>query len=112
MTASAQAGPQIRSASTVGSTLLELIVALAVLGILLAVTTIVLRPEASAGPGGGLQRAARARERALESGHPVGDTFTIAGRAGFLVALPDGRVVADTMLHLDPATGRPSAPEE
>jgi prepilin-type N-terminal cleavage/methylation domain-containing protein len=109
MTASAGPQLQIRLVATAGSTLIELIVALAVLGILLAVSTLALRPDGPPDGDSGLRRAAVARERALASGHPVRDTFSVQGRVGFLLALPDGRVVTDTTLHLDPATGRPRA---
>ncbi|HEX8361680.1 MAG TPA: type II secretion system protein [Longimicrobium sp.] len=92
-----------------GSTLLELVVALAVLGITAGVAGVALR--ATDDPDPAAVRAAQvsaARRSALEARRAVPFILADGGPAG--VALPDGRVLlADSALDVDPLTGRPRA---
>ena len=91
-----------------GTTLLELVVALAVLGILAGVAGIALRAPAEPDPAAvRASRVAAARRTALETRRPVP---LFLGGAAEGVAYPDGRVLlADSALDVDPLTGRPRA---
>jgi hypothetical protein len=84
-------------------------VVLAILGITLGVVGLAMRAELQPEPE--VQRAgqiADARRLALESRRPVRLTLMLPDRSAVRVfALPDGRVLADTVLGLDPLTGRP-----
>ena len=92
-----------------GSTLLELVVALAVLGITAGVAGVALRAADRPDPAElRATRVAAARRAALEGRRAV--PFTLAGGGPAGVALPDGRVLlADSALDVDPLTGRPRA---
>ncbi len=87
-------------------TLLELLVALALLGLLAGAAGLTLHttlhpPEA----GPAARQVSAARDSALRRGSPV--TIAIRGAHGALeaTALPDGRVIADPALGVDPLTG-------
>ena len=96
----------------IGSTLLELIVALAILGVAVGLAGLAMRAEARPDPEAERSAViARARREALESRRPVALTLTLPdGRALQARALPDGRVLADSGLAIDPLSGRPDAP--
>ena len=95
-------------ASRAGTTLLELVVALAVLGILAGVAGIALRAPAEPDAAAVREsRVAAARREALETRRPV--TLLLESATGPVegVAYPDGRVLlADSALDVDPLTGR------
>lgn len=97
--------------SRAGTTLLELVVALAVLGILAGVAGIALRAPAQPDPSAvRASRVAAARRAALETRRPV--PLLLESQTGAVegVAYPDGRVLlADSALDVDPLTGRPRA---
>lgn len=91
-----------------GITLLELVVALAILGIALAVSAVAARSltrrEGSVEAG---ERVAGARARALRSGAPVSLRFVdSAGAERHAIAYPDGSVIADSSAGIDRLTGR------
>jgi prepilin-type N-terminal cleavage/methylation domain-containing protein len=93
-----------------GFTLVELMVVLAVLGIMAGVAGLAARSLDDTGPE--VERAAAiagARRRALETRRPVPLTVDTGGGAARLVALPDGSIHGDTALGLDVLTGRPRA---
>ncbi len=94
-----------------GVTLLELVVALAILAVAAGVTGLALRPAAPPDPDS--VRAARiveARRQAMRTRRPVRLALPLGdGRVAALRALPDGRVLADSTLGLDPLNGRPYA---
>jgi prepilin-type N-terminal cleavage/methylation domain-containing protein len=110
--ASQRAIRRIRRAST----LIELMVTLAVLSIVSAVATLALGGVAS----GRLREDAWsavtvARAQALREGRAVTLRLRAAGRVVVATAFPDGSIVADSALGLDPLTGQrrnPSLPEE
>jgi prepilin-type N-terminal cleavage/methylation domain-containing protein len=90
-----------------GSTLIELLVALAVLGVALAVSSVAFRAEAAPDAAERLElRIAEARRRAVESGRPVTVSLD-SGRAG--TAYPDGRVLTAEAFGSNPSGERPDA---
>ncbi|HYW08761.1 MAG TPA: prepilin-type N-terminal cleavage/methylation domain-containing protein [Longimicrobium sp.] len=95
-----------------GATLLELAVALAVVGIAAGVAGVAFRAPAPPSPAA--MRAARlaeARRAALELRHPVAFTVAVGERVVEGTAFPDGRVmVDDSAVAMDVLAGRPRAP--
>lgn len=93
---------RIRRASTV----IELMVTVALLSIVSSVATLALRDVASA-PGDYVRLGVTAaRERALREGHSVTIRVRAGGRVAVATAFPDGSVVADSVLAVDVSTGR------
>ncbi len=90
-----------------GVTLVELLVVIALLGIVAGVvgvtwhTATVLRPVPPAAA-----RVLAARDSALRTGRAVTIPLTGPGGAQTATALPDGRVLAEPGLGIDPFTGR------
>ena len=86
-----------------GITLLELIVALALLTVILGVSGLAvasLRPPPQSEQ---LRALRQARTQAIRSGAPVQAVMHNAPRSTHLLFLPDGRAVGDSV---DPLTGR------
>jgi len=93
-----------------GFTLVELMVVLAILGVMMGVVGLATRSLGETDPEA--ERAARiaeARRRALETRRPVVLQVAEGDSAWRMVALPDGSVRADSALGLDELTGRPRA---
>jgi Tfp pilus assembly protein FimT len=87
------------------STLLELMVTLALLAVLAGVVPLALRriePIRQADASG---RLTAARRMALRTGRAVAVTTSAAAATYRAIALPDGSVVADTAFHVDRLTG-------
>lgn len=97
-----------RPPSRAGATLLELVVALSILAIAATLAVPALRRAAEAPPTA-RDRIAAARRSALEHGRAVTLELRDSAGAHLLTAYPDGRVVADTTLGVDPLNGRPRA---
>ena len=94
-----------------GVTLLELIVVIALLGVIAGVTGIALhRATPVTGVGREAALVTTARDSALRSGRVVTIELRVsalgARRSATATAFPDGRVVADPVLNIDPLTGR------
>ena len=91
-----------------GFTLVELLVVLVLLALLSGVAGVAFVPRAPrvTWRDRALEAIARARSDALARGEAV--SITVAGPSGALraTAFPDGRVVADDLLAIEPATGR------
>ncbi len=90
-----------------GFTLIELMVVLAILGVMAGVVGLAVRPSE---PDPEAERAAQiadARRRALETRRPVMLDVVQGDSTWRMVALPDGSVRADSALGLDALTGRP-----
>lgn len=91
-----------------GATLVELAVAIAILGIAAGVAGLALRamPE----PDAAARRAAAVeavRRRALDERRVVAEAIADSAGSIRLVAFPDGRVLADSGVDVDPLSGRP-----
>jgi prepilin-type N-terminal cleavage/methylation domain-containing protein len=91
-----------------GVTLVELLVVIALLGLLAGVTGLTLGaakqvPSASAE----VAAASSARRQALERGEPVTVTVNSGSVVRSLTALPDGSVIGDPDLPIERLTGRP-----
>jgi prepilin-type N-terminal cleavage/methylation domain-containing protein len=93
-----------------GTTLVELLVVLAVLGVMTSVAGLAFHnmrasPTAAAAV---LDRIAAARREAIATGRTVSTTVMLDGRPHAVTAYPDGRVLADSMPALDALSGRPT----
>ena len=88
-----------------GTTLLELVVAITILGIVAGVVS--LAAWAPPQPGGDEPwvRVRVARDSALLQGRVVTATVMLNGRPANATALPDGRVMADSGLRIRSLTG-------
>jgi prepilin-type N-terminal cleavage/methylation domain-containing protein len=87
-----------------GSTLIELVVTLAIMGLVAGMVTLALQRQSppTVDP---FVRISAARHAALITRRPVTIDLVIDGALMVLTALPDGGVVADTSLHFDRLTG-------
>ena len=89
-----------------GVTLVELLVVLAVTGIILALAAAAPRPSMRTAPGMLRDEVRQARARALRTGTSVTISITIGGHAQSLTALPDGSVLADSLIPVERLSGR------
>jgi prepilin-type N-terminal cleavage/methylation domain-containing protein len=91
----------------IGVTLIELMVVIALLGLLAGVVGLTL---GSAPRPTSLDPATvvvlQARDSALRAGHPVTISLSVAGRSHHATAYPDGRVLTDAPIGIDPLSGR------
>ena|ERR1700722_14733083 len=91
-----------------GVTLVELIVALALLGLLAAVVGISIpRTPTPVVEDHAARTIAAARQTAIASGHTTTVAVTINGAPHSVTALPDGLIIADSSLMIDPLSGGP-----
>lgn len=82
-----------------GFTLAELIVTLAVIAILAVIAAVAAPPVSHATDQSTMSTTiGRARARALASGHPVQDSVTLVGGSHVFRAMPDGAVLADSVV--------------
>jgi prepilin-type N-terminal cleavage/methylation domain-containing protein len=89
-----------------GSTLIEMLVALALLGILASVTTLAIRRMAQPAPDDPMTIIADTINAVIRSGRPTTLQFIVNGRPALATLNPDGSIVADTVLHIDRFTGQ------
>ena len=92
-----------------GVTLVELMVVLAVLGVMAGVVMLSWPPDRSRQTGAATvvgDSIATLRRRALQTGRPVAGVVTIRGFKSAIIALPDGRIVGPERLGVNPLTGR------
>lgn len=82
-------------------TLIELLVSLAVMGVVFTVVGMAI-PPAPRTP-----EAPSARQRAIASGVAQTSIVVDGDTARSMAAYPDGRVIADRKLNIDPLSGRP-----
>lgn len=94
-----------RRAGPRGSTLVELMITIAMLGVIASVATLAIRRPSP--PVDDVATAMRrARSQAAESGRAIRVSRIDSGRIADFVVYPDGRVVADSVVHADLLTGR------
>jgi len=101
-------GPVTRRPAGVGVTLVELMVVLAVLGVMAGVVGLAWQPGRWLFGGHSARSTesiATVRRRAVESGKASQGVVTIRGRAVRVIALPDGRIVGAEQLGVNPLTG-------
>lgn len=105
-----------------GTTLIELIVVLAIIGLTFGIVGIAMRDRRPVGrvvdgPSQLREALARGRRASLQSGKRVVVTIGDSGNRHTATAWPDGRVVGDSAINaitgLDPLSGRssPHAPD-
>ena len=92
--------------SSSGTTLLELLVTLTLMTILSTIAALASRQTAVPAIDSPELRIGNARRAALASGQPVSLLIEASGAPRMVTALPDGRLLADTGLHIDRLTGR------
>jgi prepilin-type N-terminal cleavage/methylation domain-containing protein len=93
----------------IGVTLIEMIVVLALLGVVAGVTGLAFRrARPLVGTDTGVALALAARDSALRSGRVVTLRVSALGarRSTTATAYPDGRVIADSQLGIDPLSGK------
>lgn len=96
---------------SVGVTLVELMVVLAVLGVMTGVAALAWRPSRPEAAGVGqhaTESVAAVRRRAVESGRVVTAIVGVDEQHATVVAFPDGRVVGAEYLGVNPLTGEES----
>jgi len=91
-----------------GSTLIELLVTLTLLGILASVTTLAIRRMTPLAPEDPMTIIADTINAVMKSGQPATLTLIVNGRPALATLNPDGSIVADTVLHIDRFTGQPT----
>ncbi len=89
-----------------GFTLVEVIVVIAVLGLVVGISVVALASLKSPPQSARDQELLRARAEAIQTGRPVVTDGNHAPRTTHLLFLPDGRAVGT---GVDPLTGAPSA---
>jgi prepilin-type N-terminal cleavage/methylation domain-containing protein len=93
-----------------GLTLVEMLVVLALLGVVASIAAVALPPVAAPPASTALDSLATARRTAITSGRPVTVVLSFdSGPARRVTAFPDGRVVADSDVPVDLFTGRVNA---
>jgi prepilin-type N-terminal cleavage/methylation domain-containing protein len=91
-----------------GVTLVELLVVLAVLGIAGGIAGVAFTATTSPDVGESWQMAiVAARRDALSNARPVTIDLVVDGTPASATAMPDGSVVADAAIPVDPFNGRP-----
>jgi prepilin-type N-terminal cleavage/methylation domain-containing protein len=98
-----------RALARAGATLLELVVALAILSLAATLAIPALRAAGEKRTPTEREAVAAARRDAVEHGRAVTVQLRDSPGVRLLTAFPDGRVAADTSMGVDPLTGRPRA---
>jgi prepilin-type N-terminal cleavage/methylation domain-containing protein len=91
-----------------GVTLVELMVVLALLGVVAGVAGVALQSTSRVPENDALAIVTAARTEALRTGRPVTVEVRLDGRPRAVTAWPDGSVIADESLGVDRLTGRRS----
>lgn len=89
-----------------GATLLELIVSVAIVGVMASVATLMIRRPPPPNPSDPLTIIADTLERVLATGTPLTLQFLVNARPVAVTVNPDGSVIADSALFIDRLTGR------
>lgn len=93
-----------------GVTLLELLVAITVLGIAMTIAGVAVRDPSHGAIANAPGEVADLRREALRQGARVTRMVHMDGHASMMTALPDGRVLAPPQDSVDLLTGRRHAP--
>jgi prepilin-type N-terminal cleavage/methylation domain-containing protein len=88
-----------------GGTLIEILITLALLGVLASVTTLAIRRITPPDPNDPLTVIADTINAVMKSGRPATLQFIVNGRPALATLNPDGSIIADTVLHIDRLTG-------
>jgi prepilin-type N-terminal cleavage/methylation domain-containing protein len=88
-----------------GVTLVELLVVMAILAVMSALSSVALRRADGARAADVAGQVLALRRDAIAAGRPVTRLVRREGEISAVTALADGRVLADSALRLDPATG-------
>jgi prepilin-type N-terminal cleavage/methylation domain-containing protein len=89
-----------------GNTLVEMLITLALLGIIASVATLAIRRIIPPSPSDPTTIIADSIDAVFKSGSPTTLRFMIRGRPAAATLNPDGSIVADSALHIDRFTGR------
>lgn len=97
----------VRQPRPAGVTLVEMLVVLAVLGIMAGMVGLAWQPGSwvAGDPQLSHEAIASVRRQALESGKPVQAVVTLDGRPVQVRAMPDGRVLGAEQLNVNPLSG-------
>ena len=87
-----------------GTTLLELLVTLVILAILASVAVLAIHDPPKPDPTNPRVIVQAARRRALEHGVQVDTTVQVGGLTHDVTVLPDGRVIADSIVQVNRLT--------
>jgi prepilin-type N-terminal cleavage/methylation domain-containing protein len=89
-----------------GSTLIEMLVTLALLGILASVCALAIRRITPPDPNDPMTIIADTLNAVMRSGQAATLQFMVNGRPALATLNPDGSIIADTALHVDRFTGQ------
>lgn len=96
----------VRSGVRRGVTLIELIVVILLLGLLAGVVGLTMGSTPTvASLDAATVAVMQARDSALKTGHRVTIALSMAGRTNHATAYPDGRVLIDAPIAIDPLSG-------
>lgn len=92
--------------SRLGTTLVELVVSVALLGLIASIATLAARRISRPDPTAPATIIADSLESVLSSGRQMTLQFMVDGRPTLATLKPDGSVLADSLLRIDRFTGR------
>jgi prepilin-type N-terminal cleavage/methylation domain-containing protein len=90
-----------------GTTLIEMLVSIVLLGIVASVATPALRRAAMPPMSDAFTAIAESLDVAIASGRTITLQLSMESGSAFATVRPDGSVVADSAIHVDRFTGRP-----
>ena len=96
----------VRRVSRHGGTLIEMLITLAVLGIIASVVTLAMRRVSPPDPSDPMTVISDTISSVVASGRPATLEFLVSGHRTIATVNPDGSVIADTILHIERLTGR------
>ncbi len=91
-----------------GTTLVELLVTMVLIGIITSVVTLAIRRIDQPSPSDPATMLADSLTTAIRDSRDIVLSATLGGRVIIATARADGSVVADTSFHFDRLTGRPA----
>jgi prepilin-type N-terminal cleavage/methylation domain-containing protein len=90
-----------------GSTLIEMLITMALLGIIASVATLAIRQMTQPASADPMTIIADSSDAVIKSGQPVTLQFVINGRPVLATLNPDGSIAADSELRIVRFTGEP-----